>query len=69
MGWNAAGEPTHNGCPFIPYLELSDHNKRIARQRFSPDGRQGHWREIESWAWAVRKDGELAKCRYIEPIY
>ena len=60
---------THRGCPFIPYLDLSAEAQHEAKRRFSPDGRKGRWTEITNWAFAVRKDGKLARCPYIEPVY
>jgi hypothetical protein len=60
---------TWRGCPFVPYPDLTPSQQEQARRRFSPAGREDEWRRIENWAFAVRKDGELAKCPYIEPYY
>lgn len=59
---------TWRGCPFVPYVQLSPSAQAEARRRFNPAGRRMGFERIESWAWAVRKDGTLARCRYIEPV-
>ena len=61
-------EPTWRGLPFVPYDNLRPVAARQARERFSPEGRQGVWRDISNWSFCVKKDGTLAACRYIEPI-
>jgi hypothetical protein len=63
------GTVTWRGCPFVPYGKLTRVQQEQARRRFSPEGRQGVWREIEHWAFALRSNGTLAKCPYIEPVY
>lgn len=68
MKWHEDGTVTWKGCPFVRYVDLPLAAKAEARARFSPKGRRMGWENIEWWAFAVKKDGTLAKCRYIEPV-
>ena len=70
MAWDADGNPTWRGCRYVPFSELEPATKVEARKRFNPTlgGRRSIWSDIRNWAFAVRKDGTLSKCPYIEPI-
>ena len=68
MQWHSDGSVTWRGCLFVPFNNLPLAAQSEARETFSPNGRQGVWREITSWAFALRKDGHLSKCKYIEPL-
>lgn len=59
---------TWRGCPFVKFRDLPSQARQEARRRFSARGRAGLWREIESWAFPVRRDGTLASTRRIHPV-
>jgi hypothetical protein len=59
---------TYYGCEFIHYSKLSRIQRMQARLRFNPTYRRDGWENIEMWGFAVKKDGNLSKCPYMEAI-
>lgn len=68
MAYDSNGRMTWRGCRYVPYPQLPREAQAEARQRFSPAGRRMGYEKITSWAFALRKDGRLARSPYIEPI-
>jgi hypothetical protein len=57
----------HGAARFVPFEDLPAIAAAEARSRFSPEGRQGGYRDIANWAFPLLKSGRLAKTRIIEP--